>query len=689
VAFTGLVDVQKALDGYTPGAAWCCPSLRGRRHLSLGGGNSAGTFDESILTKIVSDLPLVVKANYSGVVFDVEQVSGSSDTMVAAFQYAFAAAKKLGLFVTVTTSHSAPYQTDKPTTAVELVRAWAKDSNIDVLSPQLYSSGSESAPQFDPTAACAAAGCTWDLYREAKPIIAPSIVDASQYSAVKSYFAAASIPTAGFIQWKQNAPHNARAVHTRTAADRTAANSSMTFGAYFANWAQYHTKPYTHTPEDLAPIAGKVDAFYYGFIYFCPPAGTNPMPYWAVAPYGQCTDATEFQLMSVEAKDPQFMQTITAYKSANPGLKVIASIGGWNFPSAYFSTMAATSDSRAKFIASAQAFLAANNLDGIDLDWEYPCSPARSDPVKISCTQFRSVDDKGGSCPQDTENLAALSKELRAALPATYISIASQASPENWAKMNLPGVTPFIDHWHVMTYDYTVSDVPDGSMMSPNAPLHAPPQPALQISIADTIEGYLAAGVPASKIMLGIPYYGHTWFQPGMTDWMGFGANGTVQGKCCGPFQKTFGAKPGKGSGLCGTMMYNELRAAGGSYYHDSATASDVAYFPSPGGDAYTEAGTWVSYNDQKSIAAITDYAKSKALAGVFVFDTSMDTIDFSSGTFTYELTNQIAEALGPAPGPAPSGCPGGSLEACMSACPATPLAAYKACVADCTKRCS
>ena len=79
-------------------------------------------------------------------------------------------------------------------------------------------------------------------------------------------------------------------------------------------------------------------------------------------------------------------------------------------------------------------------------------------------------------------------------------------------------------------------------------------------------------------------------------------------------------------------------------------------------------------------------------LSGVFIFDTSMDTIDFGTGRFTYELTNQIASALGPhspPPPPAPSGCPGGSLSACMSACPPSPLAAYQACVADCAKRCS
>ena len=43
----------------------------------------------------------------------------------------------------------------------------------------------------------------------------------------------------------------------------------------------------------------------------------------------------------------------------------------------------------------------------------------------------------------------------------------------------------------------------------------------------------------------------------------------------------------------------------------------------------------------------------------------------------------------GPSPGPSPSGCPGGSLSACIGLCPSDPAAAYKACVQECTRRCS
>jgi hypothetical protein len=87
----------------------------------------------------------------------------------------------------------------------------------------------------------------------------------------------------------------------------------------------------------------------------------------AVAPYGDCTDATAFQLLSVDPKDPIFLATLTGYKSVNPDLKVLISVGGWNFPAGYFSAMASTAANRAIFIASVKSFIQQYSLDGVDI----------------------------------------------------------------------------------------------------------------------------------------------------------------------------------------------------------------------------------------------------------------------------------------------------------------------------------
>lgn len=371
--------------------------------------------------------------------------------------------------------------------------------------------------------------------------------------------------------------------------------------------------------------------------------------------------------MTLESNDPKTIKTLVSQ-----GPKVIASVGGWNFPSAYFSKMIASSESRQKFISSAKSFLSQHGFKGIDIDWEFPGSPSRDDPVKITCDKFRHTQDDGGDAQGDKENLPIFLKELRAGLgDDMYISVASQAGKENWENMNLAKSTPYIDHWHVMNYDYAVPDIADGAPMSPNAPLYTPSASgAVQMSINFTIQGYLEAGVEAEKIMVGIPFYGHTWYKPGMSSWQSFGGSGEVQGQCCGPFKSTYGAKPGKGCSQCGVMMYSEILAAGCDSTFDDETKSDIAYCSSTGKDSgYTEAGTWITYNSQKSIEAITQYSIDNKLAGVFVFDTSMDTV--SGGKFTFELMNGIADQLAGA-GPSPSPSPVSNFKCSNNQCVAT-----------------
>ena len=145
--------------------------------------------------------------------------------------------------------------------------------------------------------------------------------------------------------------------------------AAPTLGVYYSDWTKYHLPPYNYDASDLAPLAPRLQEISYAFMYFCPPPGTNPLPYWAQPPYGSCTDATAFQIMSVEPSDDSFLATIEAFRSGNKALNVYLSIGGWNFPSEYFSVMASTSANRAIFISSVITWLNKYGLQGVDIDW--------------------------------------------------------------------------------------------------------------------------------------------------------------------------------------------------------------------------------------------------------------------------------------------------------------------------------
>merc|ERR1712070_1326460 len=83
-------------------------------------------------------------------------------------------------------------------------------------------------------------------------------------------------------------------------------------------------------------------------------------------------------------------------------------------------------------------------------------------------------------------------------------------------------------------------------------------------------------------------------------EWNKYGLQATMPADggpgCCGPFAATYGVKGGKGCKQCGSMMHNEILAAGFETYEDEASGSTIGYMKEDSADAYTKAGTWISY---------------------------------------------------------------------------------------------
>ena len=95
-----------------------------------------------------NSLDRVKEAGFHGVCFDIEMTKGEKE-LAEAFEKAFAACRSAGLLVLVTTSHSAPYAASSDNAKELLVDSWVASKNIDIFSPQLYTSGTEAAPEFD------------------------------------------------------------------------------------------------------------------------------------------------------------------------------------------------------------------------------------------------------------------------------------------------------------------------------------------------------------------------------------------------------------------------------------------------------------------------------------------------------------------------------------------------------------
>lgn len=178
------------------------------------------------------------------------------------------------------------------------------------------------------------------------------------------------------------------------------------------------------------------------------------------------------------------------------GKRVKLSIGGWT-GSAYCSTICASPDNRKTFIDNIMVVVNAYNLDGIDIDWEYP-GTTRAGNNAVS--------------RDDSANFLLFLRELRSALPpGALISTATQVWP--FADFNghpMSDVSAFaevIDWILIMNYDIWGSSSTPG----PNAPLsdacHNSTQPLANAYAA--ISSWTTAGMPLSKITLGVPAYGY------------------------------------------------------------------------------------------------------------------------------------------------------------------------------------
>jgi len=168
--------------------------LPGSKYISLGGGNAAGRFTSAILGTINTAINNGTFSGYNGIVFDIEE--GDSG-LYSNFATAFQSAKNKGFKVLVTVSHSAPYGISDFSSLMDNV---LKNTNVDYMSPQLYTSGSEGANDYSLTGTY-----NWTKYAATTQKIIPSIVRASFYSSAQTYFKSKfGITLAGFVQWAQS-----------------------------------------------------------------------------------------------------------------------------------------------------------------------------------------------------------------------------------------------------------------------------------------------------------------------------------------------------------------------------------------------------------------------------------------------------------------------------------------------------
>ncbi|QHT58134.1 chitinase [Cellulomonas sp. H30R-01] len=269
-------------------------------------------------------------------------------------------------------------------------------------------------------------------------------------------------------------------------------------------------------------------------------------------------------------------------KQKYPHLKVIWSFGGWTWSGGF--TQAAQNP--AAFAESCYNLVEdprwADVFDGIDVDWEYP------NACGLSC-------DSSG--PQAFNNVVTALRNKFGS--KALVTAAITADGSNGGKIDATDYATAaqkLDWIMPMTYDYFGAFNPQGPT-APHSPLTSYPGiPQAGFNSADAVAKLKAKGVPSSKILLGIGFYGRGWNGVSQT-----APGGSATGPAPGTYEQ--GIEDYK-------VLKNRCPATG-----------------TVGGTAYAKCGSeWWSYDTPSTINGKMSWAKSQGLGGAFFWELSGDT---------------------------------------------------------------
>ncbi len=289
------------------------------------------------------------------------------------------------------------------------------------------------------------------------------------------------------------------------------------------------------------------------------------------------------------AHDDENLAALVALKKGNPQLTVLVSVGGWLW-SGGFSEMALTRASRAAFVESVVAYVQAHKLDGLDIDWEYPGLPGAT-------KNFRA---------EDKQNYTLLVKELRerfdrlekAVGRKLYVTVATGSGEDFLAHTEMREVARYVDTVNLMAYDYYEPGAE--GLTGHHAPLHRSGLDPKGFSAERSVEAYELAGVPAGKIVLGVPFYGRVW--------------GEVAGVNHGLYQA--GKELPKGAPELGAGPEMLMRDGFVRYWDEEAKAP---YLYHPGKQMF------LSYEDGESLELKCRFVLEEGLRGVMFWDYEAD----------------------------------------------------------------
>ncbi|CAM1302341.1 Uncharacterised protein g3229 [Pycnogonum litorale] len=276
---------------------------------------------------------------------------------------------------------------------------------------------------------------------------------------------------------------------------------------------------------------------------------------------------------------------LTRNKMTN--LKALLAIGSYD--ALIYKTIASSSANRAKFIANVIALLKRYNFDGLHLDLQYPICRRNT-----KCTEAPASDKS-----QYTTFVKVLRESLNKESPPLMLTSTLAAESDMvLGAYDVKSLSRYVDFFNVWTFDYYGTWSRKTGHHAQLFEMSGDTDPKLNIDY--TMKRYLEAGIPSSKLVVGIPSYGRML---------------TLRDRNINGFNA-----PVHSSGVDEDMIAvhdicKRLKKGGWTIIYGNDKVGPYAY----------KGDQWISYMDVDAVEKVANYVKDNSLGGTMLFTLNQD----------------------------------------------------------------
>lgn len=284
----------------------------------------------------------------------------------------------------------------------------------------------------------------------------------------------------------------------------------------------------------------------------------------------------------IRVDDGGILARLEEIRHINPQIKISLSLVGKT--GADFPVGSATKEERIKIASSCAEVIRQYRLDGIDLDWEYPCCP----------------ENYCEATPEDKYNFTLLCKEIRRVLNQMegkkLLTIAAGGDRYYTDSTQMDQVQEYLDLVYIMTYDLRCGF---HSLTGHHTNLFTATGDIFRTSCDEAVKVFMEAGVPKEKIVIGAAFYSRKWegVPNRYNGFLQYTKNSCTYGPCYHE------------------LIEKYINKNGFTRYWDDECKAPYLF----------DGSTFISYDDPQSLNCKVEYIKKKDLAGIFYWEHDAD----------------------------------------------------------------